>query len=312
MQLFKDPRINFMVRRKLFFWVSLGLMGISFVSLVLNGGPNYGIDFLGGYQLILKFEEEVNDLNYVRDQLNSLNLGNVEAKRIGVGGTQEIQITIEQFSREEQSVEWVVDQLRQKMGQDTFELLGETMVGPRIGSELRVKALKAILISLLFIVLYIWFRFEFWFGISAIIALFHDVFITLGVFSVLDKEVTLPIVAAGLTIIGYSLNDTIVIFDRIRENLKTARRDELSDVVDRSINASISRTVITSFTTFMVVMVLAIFGGNVIRDFAVALCVGVVIGTYSSIYVASPLMMIMRTSWEERRRAKLTEGKHKK
>ncbi|MEA1972724.1 MAG: protein translocase subunit SecF [Candidatus Cloacimonadota bacterium] len=164
-------------------------------------------------------------------------------------------------------------------------------VGPKIGSELKGKAILAIIYSLLGIILYIWWRFEFTYGVAAVIALFHDVLITLGLFSIFNKEISLAVVAALLTIVGYSLNDTIVVFDRIRENFKNSRRDKFDRIINNSINDTISRTVITSLTTFAVVLSLFLFGGNVIHDFAFAILIGVVIGTYSSIFIASPVLV---------------------
>ena len=167
------------------------------------------------------------------------------------------------------------------------------MVGPKIGSELSGKAIMAIFSALGLILLYISIRFEFKFALGAIAALSHDVLITLGMFSLLSYEISLPIIAAFLTIVGYSLNDTIVIFDRIRENLKSSKRDSYTDIVNKSINQSLSRTIITSLTTFVVVFILWFFGGEVINTFAFAMIVGVIVGTYSSIYIASPLVIFL-------------------
>ena len=164
-------------------------------------------------------------------------------------------------------------------------------IGPRIGEELKGKALLAIFWALVGIILYIWWRFEFTFGIAAVIALFHDVLITIGIFSITGKEMSLPVVAALLTIVGYSLNDTIVVFDRIREDLKKFRRESYVNVFNHSINETLSRTIITSLTTFVVVLSLYLFGGSVIHDFAFALLIGIIVGTYSSVFVASPIMV---------------------
>jgi preprotein translocase SecF subunit len=173
-------------------------------------------------------------------------------------------------------------------------------VGPKIGAELRKAALWAIIIALFFILLYISWRFEFIFAVGAIAALFHDVLITLGVFSVLRLEISLAIIAAFLTIVGYSLNDTIVVFDRIRENLKVLRRETYENIINTSINQSLSRTIVTSLTTLIVVSILYFFGGEVIHNFAFALIIGVLIGTYSSIFIASPILV----EWEKRRELK--------
>lgn len=169
-------------------------------------------------------------------------------------------------------------------------------VGPRIGSELRLQALLAILAALGLIIVYLWWRFELLFGVAAVIALFHDVLITIGIFSLLNLEISVTIVGAFLTLVGYSLNDTIVVFDRIRENLKRYKEANYAAIINRSINDNLSRTVITSFTTFMVVFVLFINGGEVLHSFALALLVGILVGTYSSIYIASPILI----EWAER------------
>ena len=172
-------------------------------------------------------------------------------------------------------------------------ILNKGSVGPKIGSELSGKALMAIISALGLILLYISIRFEFRFAIGAIAALGHDIFITLGLFSLLGYEISLPIIAAFLTIVGYSLNDTIVIFDRIRENIKVLKRETYTKIINQSINESLSRTIVTSLTTFVVVMVLWLFGGEVIHNFALAMIIGVIVGTYSSIYVASPIVIYL-------------------
>ena len=175
-------------------------------------------------------------------------------------------------------------------------------MGPKIGSELKQNAVNAILVSLVLIVFYIWWRFkQIQFGIAAVVALFHDVLLTLGVFSLLDKEISLAIVAALLTIVGYSLNDTIVVYDRIRENRKLYRRDNSAEVINRSINESLNRTVLTSGTTLLVVLGLLLLGGEVIHDFAFALMIGVIAGTYSSSFVASPLVLVWQNAIDRRK-----------
>jgi preprotein translocase SecF subunit len=188
----------------------------------------------------------------------------------------------------------IVNVLKQKFpgnyNEETFVRQQEE-VGPRIGEELKGKALLAIFWALLGIIIYIWWRFEFTFGIAAIAALVHDILITVGLFAIFGKEISLPVVAALLTIVGYSLNDTIVVFDRIREDIKKFRRKTYTEIINYSINETLSRTIITSVTTFLVVLCLYIFGGTVINDFAFALLIGVIVGTYSSIFIASPIMV---------------------
>ena len=190
------------------------------------------------------------------------------------------------------------------IGDATEWLRRQEAVGPKIGSELKSNAIWAIFVSMLLIILYIWWRFrQIQFGIAAVVALFHDVLITLGVFSMLDKEISLAVVAALLTIVGYSLNDTIVVYDRIRENLRLYRRDNFTDVINRSINESLNRTVLTSGTTLLVVLGLLFLGGEVIHDFAFALLIGVIIGTYSSSFVASPIIMEWQAAVDRRKQA---------
>ncbi|MEW6042152.1 MAG: protein translocase subunit SecF, partial [Elusimicrobiota bacterium] len=298
MEIFRNTNFKFMAKKNICYAISLSLVVLSILSILLHGGFNYGIDFLGGYQILLEFKQDVKSLDPIRDNLNKLNIGNFEVKRVNVGSAQnrEIQITIEKFQSEKYSVKWVVEELEKMVTDNSFELIGESVVGPRIGEELRKKAIKAIFLSLLAIVIYMWFRFEFWWGISGTVALFHDVVITLGVLSVLNWEIDLSVIAALLTVVGYSLNDNIVVFDRIRENLKTARREEFNNLADRSINETLGRTIITGVSTFVVCIVLAVFAGFVLRGFAIALCVGTFFGTYSSIFIATPLMIAMRTA----------------
>jgi preprotein translocase SecF subunit len=187
--------------------------------------------------------------------------------------------------------EQALNEIATKLAANKFELLSKDTVGPRIGSELRNDAIKAILIALILILAYISWRFEFKFAVGAVAALFHDVLITLGIFSLLKLEISLAVVAAFLTIIGYSLNDTIVVFDRIRENLKVMRREEYPKIFNISINQTLSRTLLTSLTTFVVVLILFFFGGEVIHTFSFALVIGIIVGTYSSVFIASPVVV---------------------
>ena len=189
---------------------------------------------------------------------------------------------------------------------ETEWLRRQEAVGPKIGEELKTNAVYAILVAMILIIIYVWWRFrQIEFGIAAVIALFHDVMITLGIFSVLNWEISLAIVAALLTIVGYSLNDTIVVYDRIREDIKLYRRDTFSSVINRAINECLNRTVLTSGTTMLVVLSLIFLGGEVIRDFAFALLIGVIVGTYSSAFVASPIVV----EWHNRREAKARQGR---
>jgi len=297
MQFLKNVKIDFLAKQKTAFYFSSGLILVGLISLALHGGPNYGIDFLGGTSMALSFEKPV-QIGQVRDAISAAGFEGAEIKHFG--GENEILIRIEQQDVDSEISDPVKSSISTAISGNPFQLLSEDTVGPKIGAELRGKMIWAILAAMFFILLYISWRFEFGFAVGAIVALFHDITITLGIFSILRLELTLAIIAAFLTIVGYSLNDTIVVFDRIRENLKTLRREKYEAIVNTSINQSLSRTIVTSLTTLMVVIILFIFGGEVIHDFAFALITGVLIGTYSSIFIASPIVVV----WENRRSAK--------
>lgn len=288
MQIIKDTKIDFIGYRKIAITISLVLIVIGIVSLVIHGGPKYGIDFTGGTSLQLKFEKPVN-AGQIRAILSGIGLGNSEIKEFAIGN--EILIRLQQQDNMEAVSNQLLDELKNKLPDNNHELRSKETVGPRIGSELRRDAIKAILISLILILIYISWRFEFKFAVGAVAALFHDVLITLGIFSLLNYEISLAVVAAFLTIVGYSLNDTIVVFDRIRENLKVMRREEYITIFNRSINQTLSRTLLTSITTLIVVMILFFFGGEVIHTFSFALVIGIFVGTYSSIFIASPVVV---------------------
>jgi preprotein translocase subunit SecF len=309
MRFFQNTNINFIGKRKTAFIISLALILVGIVSLVINGGPKYGIDFNGGLQLELDLTpvaegaSEV-DTQALRDLLEENGINGTEIQNIS-SSTGRSLVLIKAQSEEnigQRIIEIVKANFPQNIDNERLVRLQDE-VGPRIGSELREKAIMAIIWALLGIIIYIWWRFEFSFGIAAVIALFHDVMITVGVFSIMGFEINLPVVAALLTIVGYSLNDTIVVFDRIREDLKLYRRETYGNVINHSINETLSRTIITSLTTFLVVLSLYLFGGTVIHDFAFALLIGVVVGTYSSIFVASPLLVEYFNNQQKRQTA---------
>lgn len=308
MRFFQNPTINFMTIRKIAYAISGVLILISLISLIIHGGPHYGVDFRGGTFMEIRFEDKADPtksinipIEDVRSVLGAFGLANAEVKHYG--STQEVAIRADVTEKTDELMHELVAQLSQKFpNTNVIEMRKET-VGPKVGKELVWSAISAILVAMLLILIYIMWRFELRFGVGAVSALFHDVIITLGIFSVLNIELSIAIVAALLTIIGYSLNDTIVVYDRIRENLKSMRRHSFDfvEVINRSINETLSRTVITSGTTLMVVIILFFFGGAVIRDFAFALICGIVVGTYSSIYIASPILV----EWEARQREKV-------
>ncbi|HDP99267.1 MAG TPA: protein translocase subunit SecF [bacterium] len=301
MQFIRDANIDFIGKRKVAITISLFLILGSIVSLILHGGPNYGIDFTGGASLKLRFEKEI-DVAEVRSILSGIGLGNAEIKEFSE--IHEILVRIQQLSGAEDLSDKIISELQDKLPDNPLDVRMRETVGPRIGGELRRAAILAVLISLGLILAYISWRFEFMFAMGAVAALFHDVTITLGIFSLLNLEISLAVIAAFLTIIGYSLNDTIVVFDRIRENLKIMRRENPILIFNKSINQTLSRTVLTSATTFVVVGILFVFGGEVIHNFSFALVIGIIIGTYSSVFIASPVVVEWKLKAEQKKRSK--------
>jgi len=301
MRLIKDTNINFMGQGRFAFFLSGVVILAGLISLLMQGGPRLSIDFKGGTLVAVQFTEDMN-VNDVRQAMGivsiegrSLDFSRAEIKHFGSARDISVRLPIQE-DQPENFPQLIVNHLYESFpavvpaDQNDF-ILSVEKVGPKIGSELSGKAVMAIVSALILILIYISIRFEFKFALGAIAALSHDVIITLGIFSIMDYEISLPIIAAFLTIVGYSLNDTIVILDRVRENVKAMKRTTYSDMVDRSINDSLSRTIITSITTFMVVFILYAFGGEVIHYFAFAMLIGVVVGTYSSMYVACPIVV---------------------
>jgi preprotein translocase subunit SecF len=265
------------------------------VSLIVHGGPNYGIDFAGGTLIQVRFLQPVS-LDEIRESLKDAAIGGT-IQRFGAEGVGEYLIRLQTSSSDVEGLSAQInDALAERFGKDTFEIRRTEMVGPKVGKDLRKKGLQAIIAALIGILIYISIRFKLRFAIGAVAALAHDVMITVGVFSLANKEFSLPVLAALLTIVGYSLNDTIVVYDRIRENTGRMRRELFEKTVNISINETLSRTILTSCTTLIVVIVLFLMGGGVIHDFTFALMVGIVVGTYSSVFVASPLVVL----WEKK------------
>ena len=291
MRIIKDTNIQFMSQYKLGAFLSGAVIILGIISLILAGGPLLSIDFKGGTLIAVHFEEPV-DVNI---EGQSFDFSKAEIKLFG--SPQDISVRIPHLDQEpENFAQKIVSHLRNSFSSkvsdtDSDFILSIEKVGPKIGAELSNKAILAIVSALGLILFYISIRFEFNFALGAIAALTHDVFVTLGIFSIMGYEISLPIIAAFLTIVGYSLNDTIVIFDRIRENIKSLKRLSYTEVIDKSINDSLSRTIVTSITTFIVVLILWLFGGEVINLFAFAMMIGVIVGTYSSIFVACPLVL---------------------
>jgi preprotein translocase subunit SecF len=291
-----DTNIDFVGKRMLAVILSAALILIGLVSLTVKGGPNYGIDFAGGTLVQVLFEEKT-DAAAIKQALAGLDLGSMSVQQFGDEAS-EFLIRVESSSDELKGLSnQIGDSLETGYGPGKVDIRRVEMVGPQVGKDLRSKGIKAIFYAMIGILVYISWRFEFRFAVGALVALIHDVVITLGVFSLFGKEIDLPIIAAFLAIIGYSLNDTIIVYDRIRENLAKYNKESFSFVVNRSINDTLSRTLMTSGTTLLVVLALFVLGGGVIHNFAFAMLVGVLIGTYSSIFVASPLLVF----WEQRK-----------
>ena len=304
MQIIKESKIDFINNSRFTVFLSGALLLAGIFSLVINNGPKLSIDFKGGTLISVQYTKSVN-INDFRNQLKNMNingqifdLSTSEIKHFGNKSNVSIRISNMENEPENFSQNFInflknIYPQEIPLNEDDF-ILSIDKVGPKIGSELSGKAVMAILYAITLILIYISFRFEFIYAIGAIAAITHDVIITLGIFSILGYEISLSIVAAFLTIVGYSLNDTIVIFDRIRENMKTRKKDPVADTVNKSINESLSRTIVTSLTTLMVVITLYIFGGEVIHYFSFALIIGVLVGPYSSIFVASLIVVYMQ------------------
>ncbi len=290
-QLLVDTKFDFMGKRKYAALLSGAAILISIASLTAHGGPRLGIDFSGGTLVQILFDRDV-QLNEIRTALSDGGIENAEIQRISSehGPNREILIRI-QHEPSTDPFTAVKAAISEKMPDLGMELRRQETVGPKIGKELRGKAIWAVLFSLLGILIYVSWRYEFKFAVGAVLALFHDVIIVLGLFSLLNKELSLTIIAAFLTIGGYSVNDTIVVFDRIREQMRTYRREKLFVVFNMSINQTLSRTIITALTTLFAVLALFVLGGEVLHDFAFALLAGIIVGTYSSIFVASAAVL---------------------
>lgn len=317
MRLFKNPNIDFIKRRKIAFFISIIVIISGIVSLIINSGPKYGIDFTGGILIEFDFTpDDPNsapiDIQEVRDALSSQGFSDAEIQEFGNPNHILVKIRTTQNPKEDQLN--IISILRDKFPDNAgnkqisdFQLRSE-QVGSKIGEELQGKAIIAILISLLGIIIYIWWRFELTFGFAAVLALFHDVIITIGLLSIFGKEINIAIIGALLAIVGYSLNDTIVLFVRIRENLKVYRREKYKSIINHSINEVLSRTIITSLTTLIVVLSLYFLGGAVINDFAFTLLCGIIVGTYSSIFIASPVLVAYR-NWSSKKTERSSKRK---
>lgn len=382
MEIFKNTNFDFLGKKMPFILASIALTVVGVGSLIVKGGPKYGIDFKGGTVTTVRFQQAPNEdqirkalgakipgeivvqqvtgqneviistdlrdekeLNEARavvfdtlkatfggkdgDQLdiNTATQAQLADKLRGPLATTSASLTEPQLQELVKNVlayrdaaprsgllgnldsltgvslvtPEVVTVLKQQTYTGSYTIRGFDLVGPRVGKELQAQAINATLLALLGMLIYIAFRFEFIYGLAAVIAVFHDVIITVGIFSLLDKEISLTVIAALLTLVGFSMNDTIVIFDRIRENLPQMRRESFDNVVNLSINQTLSRTILTSGLTFLTALALWLFGGQVLNGFAFALVAGIIFGTYSSIFIASPILIFLR-DWLEKRR----------
>jgi preprotein translocase subunit SecF len=295
-------KIDFIARRNIAYGISalLILLGVVALVQIWRGQANLGIDFAGGTSTQVKFERPV-EVGAVRAALNQARIEDSEPQQFADGRTVMIRLK-RAASAEAGTAQRVQEALRKAFPDNPFVVEASTEVGPAIGKELQQKALIAIAVSLAGIIVYIAWRFEFRFGVAATVATFHDVLAVLGVIWLLDKEITLLIVTALLTLAGYSLTDTVVIFDRIRENLRARRKESLAEVMNVSINQVLARTAMTSVTTLLGAFALFLLGGEVLHDFSFALIIGIIVGSYSSWFVASPLIYEWRVRVEALRR----------
>tara|TARA_B100001996_G_scaffold311074_1_gene252951 strand:- start:297 stop:1190 length:894 start_codon:yes stop_codon:yes gene_type:complete len=272
--------------------ISLILILVS-LFLLLFKGLNYGVDFKGGTLIEIRTNKDSNNISIIRDSFNQMNLGDVSVKKFGIE-TDFIVKFEKQDSNDPKFIENIKSNLSESIGNVDFRRVEN--VGPKVSTELLRSGIIAIVLSLAAMLLYIWIRFEWQFSVGAIFALFHDVIITLGIFSLFSLEINLSIVAAILTIVGYSMNDTVVIFDRVRENLKKYADIKIFDLTNISINETLSRTIITSVTTLLALLSIYLFGGEILKGFSLAMILGVLFGTYSSIYIANPILVLLKVS----------------
>jgi preprotein translocase subunit SecF len=301
-EFFRTVNVDWLGKKWYFLAFSLlfsisGMISMSMHWAKIGSPVPLGVDFRGGTQVEVQFKQPP-DIEQIRQAAASAGIHDANVVNYDVPSHQEVLISLP-----EQHVESSLDAgrqqienaLRAKFGDNSFEIRNVSVVGPTVGKQLEKQATLATLYSLLGMLIYLWFRFQLIYGVAAVIACFHDTLITVGFFSITNQEISLTVIAAILTLVGYSMNDTIVVFDRIRENLRLSRRESLADVVNRSINQTLSRTVLTSGLTFLTVLSLFVFGGPVLRGFSFALVVGILIGTYSSIAIAAPMLV----AWQQ-------------
>jgi len=302
---YKVPNINFIGNRKIAFSISAALIAITIIALVLRGGLNFSVDFVGGTELEIYFQEDVrSEIGKIRQEVSTLGLGTPEVRLVRIGETQGtgMQITLKAQGEGVNVREQVSNVLTQNFEGKNFEVLRVETVGPRIGKELQADALKAILLSIIVIVLYLAIRFKYPYGIASVVALAHDAFLTVGLFALTGWEFSIPVLAAVLTVVAYSINSTIVIFDRVRENLadRTFEKMSFDVLVNKSVNETFTRNIVTTGSTlFVVLSIFFVFfnSGNVLENFAAALTFGFTIGTFSSLYIACAILVMWNKKW---------------
>ena len=292
-----NTKINFLSNRKICFIASSLLIAIS-ISFLFIKGLNFGIDFRGGTLIEIQKINGDADVSNIRELMKNIDIGDVQIQEFG--SSSDVLIRVEQQNGGDSAQQNVIKLVKEVIGSQ-YEFRRVEVVGPKVSSELVYNTTAAIARVIAAVVFYIWFRFEWQFSIGAMLALMHDIMITIGLFSILQLEFNLSIIAAILTIVGYSLNDTVVVYDRIREELRKYKTMNFLDLLNLAVNSTLSRTTITSVTTLLALLSLYIFGGEVIRGFTFAMIWGVIIGTYSSIFIAAPVLLYLnvKRDWSE-------------
>jgi len=287
-------------------FIMSGLLMLASVGLFFTAGLNYGIDFRGGTLIEIRNKSGPIDLAEMRAKVSNIGLGDMQIQEFGA--PTDVLIRIEQQPGGEKNQQNAINKVKAILG-DSVDYRRVEVVGPTVSGELIQSGTIAVLVAIFSVLVYIWFRFEWHFSVGAVTALIHDVVLTIGLFCLLQIEFGLPIIAAILTIVGYSLNDTVVVYDRVRENLRKYKKMPLNELLDLSLNETLSRTILTSVTTLIALLSLYIFGGQVIRGFTFAMMWGVIIGTYSSVFVAAPLLVILglKREWSGLGGAKVKE-----
>ena len=291
----KEHNYNFIKKFKIANLIYIVFVIISLILIIFKG-LNFGIDFKGGTLIELRVESNNIKINDIRSAFSNMDLGDLNVKEFGKKGDYLIKFEKKEFNKVV-NIKSIKENVVNKLGVDVNFRRIEN-VGPKVSAELLNSGLIAICLALGAMLFYIWIRFEWQFSLGSILAIFHDVLITIGIFSILSLEVNLSIVAAVLTIVGYSMNDTVVIYDRIRENLSKYSSSTIDDVSNTSINETLSRTIITSVTTLLALGSIYVLGGEILKGFSLAMIIGVIIGTYSSIFVASPILKYLRVSYK--------------